>query len=419
MTTARLVSTPALAAAIDTGGRARSAALNATCACSTLDRAALDAALARPHLASDSAVFVSKDDAQKMLAAIDAVEAAARRPRFHAAALRGPAAAKDFGPAGAFMGYDFHLTPDGPKLIEVNTNAGGALINAHILNAHRACCVEVESLFPRFSLADFETAVFDMFMSEWRRQRGAAPLTRIAIVDDEPEGQYLYPEFLIAQRLFEARGVETIIADAAALTYENGRLLADGLPVDLVYNRLVDFDISETRHVALAGAYADGAVVVTPGPRHHALYADKRNLVLLSDPEFVADLGLSSAQAAALGALPHAETVSAENAERLWAERKRFYFKPACGHGGKAVYRGAKLTKGVWADILKGGYIAQETAAASERLIGGDHPQSVLKADIRFYTYDGKPLIAAARLYQGQTTNFRTPGGGFAPVLIV
>ncbi|MEJ1937171.1 hypothetical protein WDZ92_43815, partial [Nostoc sp. NIES-2111] len=28
------------------------------------------------------------------------------------------------------------------------------------------------------------------------------------------------------------------------------------------------------------------------------------------------------------------------------------------------------------------------------------------------------PLIAA-RLYQGQTTNMRTPGGGFAPVFVV
>jgi len=25
-------------------------------------------------------------------------------------------------------------------------------------------------------------------------------------------------------------------------------------------------------------------------------------------------------------------------------------------------------------------------------------------------------LLYAARMYQGQTTNFRTPGGGFAPV---
>jgi len=41
------------------------------------------------------------------------------------------------------------------------------------------------------------------------------------------------------------------------------------------------------------------------------------------------------------------------------------------------------------------------------------------KTDIRLYTYDGQILLTAARLYQGQTTNFRTPGGGFAPVFVI
>jgi hypothetical protein len=40
-----------------------------------------------------------------------------------------------------------------------------------------------------------------------------------------------------------------------------------------------------------------------------------------------------------------------------------------------------------------------------------------MKVDVRNYTYAGQVLLSAARLYQGQTTNFRTPGGGFAPVL--
>jgi hypothetical protein len=33
--------------------------------------------------------------------------------------------------------------------------------------------------------------------------------------------------------------------------------------------------------------------------------------------------------------------------------------------------------------------------------------------------YRGRVQLISARLYQGQTTNFRTPGGGFAPVLTV
>lgn len=54
-----------------------------------------------------------------------------------------------------------------------------------------------------------------------------------------------------------------------------------------------------------------------------------------------------------------------------------------------------------------------------KRMIEIDGASAPRKMDVRLYTYDGQVLLAAARLYQGQTTNFRTPGGGFAPVLIV
>jgi hypothetical protein len=42
-----------------------------------------------------------------------------------------------------------------------------------------------------------------------------------------------------------------------------------------------------------------------------------------------------------------------------------------------------------------------------------------LKADVCLYTFAGTILPAAARLNQGQATNMRTPGGGFAPALEV
>jgi hypothetical protein len=37
--------------------------------------------------------------------------------------------------------------------------------------------------------------------------------------------------------------------------------------------------------------------------------------------------------------------------------------------------------------------------------------------DIRLYIFAGTVLLAAARLYRGQTTNSRTPSGVFAPML--
>jgi hypothetical protein len=159
--------------------------------------------------------------------------------------------------------------------------------------------------------------------------------------------------------------------------------------------------------------------VLTPSPHNHALHADKRNLTLLSDQVALREWGLSEEHVEALGGVPRAKRISEANASTLWSERKSYFFKPAAGHAGKAVYRGDKLTKGAWETILSGDYIAQEFAPPSERTIdlGGERVQR--KLDVRLYTYAGNHLLAVARLYQGQTTNFRTPGGGFAPVFFV
>jgi hypothetical protein len=112
--------------------------------------------------------------------------------------------------------------------------------------------------------------------------------------------------------------------------------------------------------------------------------------------------------------------VRAEDAEQWWAERKQWFFKPVSGYGGKGAYRGEKLTKRVFEEILQSEYVAQRLAVPGERkvCVQANPPQS-LKYDVRCYVYDGTIQLIAARLYQGQTTNFRTPGGGFAQVRLV
>jgi len=106
--------------------------------------------------------------------------------------------------------------------------------------------------------------------------------------------------------------------------------------------------------------------------------------------------------------------MTAGNRDALWEKRRQLFFKPAAGYGSKATYRGDKLTKRVWEEIAKGTYVAQALIMPSERHVA-DTP-TALKADVRNYAYAGVVKLVAARLYQGQTTNFRTPGGGFSPV---
>ena len=135
--------------------------LNEDCTCRTLDPDALCQALAKavgdaqfcheliashPHLVSHQPVFLSHAHAAAMGRTIGAVEAVARLPAYQAAALAyaPPIARYSPGPVGVFMGYDFHLGRDGPKLIEINTNAGGGIINAFVRRAQRACCDDMQ-----------------------------------------------------------------------------------------------------------------------------------------------------------------------------------------------------------------------------------------------------------------------------------
>lgn len=421
-------------AAMDTTAADR---LNEACFCITLDRRLLNqtldatvgepgfgAALGETHpwLFANSPVFLQADLLRQMSGVVAAVEAAGTLPDYRAAALAwAPESARpDPGPLGVFMGYDFHLSADGPKLIEINTNAGGAFLNALMARAQHACCGD--DLLDRSEAAAevFEGQVARMFRQEWRRQGRAGAPRRIAIVDDDPGSQPLRGEFRLAQALLRTSGLETVIADPQELKLQGDQLLCGGEPVDLVYNRLVDFWLEEPGHAVLRRAYDTGRVVVTPNPHVYALYADKRNLTLLSDREQLAAWGLASHHGETLArAVLRTVRLTPNNADRLWSERNHWFFKPARGHASKAAYRGAKLTRRVWGEILAADYVAQAYAPPSERVVRRDGEPVRLKVDVRLYIYGGSVLLTAARLYHGQTTNMRTPGGGFAPVLVL
>ena len=410
--------------------------LNAKCFCKTLDRTMLlqhlendtgddkvwhDLQNTHPHLFASTPAFVAELDLEKMLATVEAIERVSRMAAYRDSVLFAAPeiARRDFGPRGVFMGYDFHLTGDGPKLIEINTNAGGAFLNSALLNAQRACCRAANDHFVLPSRGGFETAVAAMFHNEWRLQGRTIPLRTIAIIDDAPQQQYLFPEFILAKSVLESQGFEVIICDPIELSFSDGKLQIGARTIDLVYNRLVDFTFEKTEHGVLRRAYLEGAVVVTPNPHLHTLLANKSNLKILSDQDELRRLGVSGDDIVALATVPRAQFVTSANVDQLWKERNRLFFKPLSGHGGKAVYRGDKITKSTWAEISKGNYIAQELVTPSERGVTVGGISEARKMDLRLYTYDHNLLIAAARLYQGQTTNFRTPGGGFAPVFIV
>lgn len=416
-------------------GERLAVALNRDCHCISVDRKALVATLSS-HLRSgglpaglldthnqlfaDSPVFLWQGHIRIMEKVIRAVEHVAGTPGYRDAVLRkAPVVAqKERKSRGVFFAYDFHLGANGPRLIEINTNAGGALLNHYLAAAQQACCPEVISVLggqPDF--AAVETELVDMFRAEWHLERSTEPLGTVAIVDARPAEQFLYPEFLLFQSLFERHGISAVIADPHDFTIAGGALWVGDRKIDLVYNRLTDFYFESPESACLAEACRDGLAVFTPSPHVYALYADKRNMVLLSDSLRLGELGVDEETAATLSRhVPATVIVTKDNAAELWAGRKKLFFKPVSGFGSRGAYRGAKLTKRVWQEIVGGGYVAQALVSPSERQLVIDGEERSLKLDIRCITYRGRIQQLSARLYQGQTTNLRTRGGGLATV---
>ena len=103
--------------------------------------------------------------------------------------------------------------------------------------------------------------------------------------------------------------------------------------------------------------------------------------------------------------------------------RPRFQGRPPGGSqgrggGGKPAGRGERAARKVRAEMRQGQDVARAHAAPGVRDVARENDHAPRKVAVRLYTYGGALLLAAARLYQGQTTNMRTPGGGFAPVLV-
>ncbi|MEO8546688.1 MAG: hypothetical protein ABI434_24090, partial [Burkholderiaceae bacterium] len=381
--------------------------LNNECFCISLDSSLLRQALESeigepglfdliqqrcPYLFATRPVFLSHDHALRMAHVVQAIESVVALPAYRDEVLAmAPAIARHDpgGAKGVFFGYDFHVTENSFGLIEINTNAGGAMLNAVLARAQLACCAAVDGFLPPPAMADaFEAEIVAMFRNEWARCGHDRALQSIAIVDENPEQQYLYPEFLLFQRLFQRHGLQAVIAGPTEFNLRDGVLWFGDVAIDLVYNRLTDFSLAESASATLREAYLANAMVLTPHPQAHALYADKRNLALLSDATRLQALGVPQAtQEVLLAGIPHTEVVGPQHAERLWRERRQLFFKPFAGFGGRAAYRGDKLTQRVWQEILAGRYVAQALVAPGGRAISHAEPAQVLKFDLRDYTY--------------------------------
>jgi hypothetical protein len=317
-----------------------------------------------------------------------------------------PASARfDPGHSAVMMGYDFHLSETGPKLIEVNTNAGG-IWYANL--SHDPMAVE-------FS-ARVSAKLLKTFCEEYRGfcKNAAARPERIVILDEKPAEQPLYSEMRIFASMFEKAGIEAVIVPPEAIDVQGAGLSLGGKPVEMIYNRHCDFYLSSSSLDHIREAYLKKQVCLSPNPRAYGLLADKRRMMLWCRPALMRRFGLSDAELSVLAeAVPETSLLKELTAEEAWRTRKQWVFKPDTGYGSRGVYVGEKLTRHKLTELDPENTLVQRRIPPS---MTPGKPQQAFKTDYRLFVYRDRILGVAARIYQGQVTNLRTENGGFAKV---
>jgi uncharacterized circularly permuted ATP-grasp superfamily protein len=277
--------------------------------------------------------------------------------------------------------------------------------------------------------------LLDALLESYREWGGTAKPPRIAIVDwkDVPT----WSEFELLRDAFVSMEVPTVISDPRDLSFDGGRLIADGAPVDLVYRRVLINDIvaraDECR--ALVEAYTRRGVAVANTlrckiPHKKAFFAvltDERYLDLFSDDE----------HAVIRAHVPWTRVVrngfAMRNGERvdlvpyLREHRDQFVLKPNDEYGGTGVTLGWETDPAAW-DATLARAVADESWVAQERISIRRERFPVCNAD----AIDDRDMLVdlAPYLFRGRLAGFLTrlsatglanvtSGGGQVPAFVV
>ncbi|HPI39612.1 MAG TPA: hypothetical protein PLJ21_02335, partial [Pseudobdellovibrionaceae bacterium] len=134
-----------------------------------------------------------------------------------------------------------------------------------------------------------------------------------------------------------------------------------------------------------------------------------------SNPDFLNLLSLSEFDKNLLHkSIPKTIPLNPTTQEELWAQRKKFFFKPMNSYGSKSAYSGNGISSIKFQHLALENTLAQEFSPPGRQM----HGDQEFKYDLRFYAYEDQVQLVMGRLYQGQLTNFKTPLGGWACINI-
>ncbi len=293
-----------------------------------------------------------------------------------------------------FSSFDFHITSSNQlKLIEINTNAAFGALGPFLFSAQGI--IPLDEKFHQSTVKEMILNELGLFQSS-KKER-----IRIAIIDENPENQRLYLEFLIFKKIFESYGWSCEILNSLEL---DSKKISE---FDFIYNRTTDFYFEKPKHAAIKKAYLEHSVCISPHPYEYFLLADKDRMSVFTELEVLSEIKNN---------LLRTIKIDSANQAQVWTDRKQLFFKPNNEYGSKKSFRGGTISRKLFEEIASESMVAQEFVPAPVVKFNVNGTEVEFKYDLRFYFYQENIQFAVARLYQGQVTNAQAENGGFAPV---
>jgi len=294
------------------------------------------------------------------------------------------------------MGYDFHLTDDGPRLIEINNNAGGLF-------------EKDDGWIPQCTHQEMpdtlEHRLNNMFPEKWHH---------IAIVDENITEQFMFSEMQAYAGLLQASGREVSLASPKDLIHKHDGLYFNGLIVDAIYNRHTDFYLETEDMSHIRSAFMEHQVALNPYPRSYALIGDKNRMVDWWRKDLLESLVDTQTLKLIRNVVPETHVLSEYDIDEAWASRKSWVFKPAARHGGKGVLLGKSISRKRFDELEVDSTVMQKLVPPSQIEIN----DVSFKFDIRLYMHGNNLIAIAGRAWNGQITNFREEGSGWTAIAV-
>ncbi len=327
---------------------------------------------------------------------------------------------------------DAFLTPQGPRFIEVNSDApAGFGYGDRMAEVVQALPVYQE--FARQARVEYVPsgpALVAAVLAQWK---GPGRPT-VAICDWAEVKTRADQEIL--RDLFQAAGVRCFLADPRELDLRGGRLCAAEGPIDVVYRRgvLSELVAREDDVRAFLQAYRDGAAVFVNSLRCH-LSEDKAFFAVLTD-EAHGHLMSEDERVLVARTVPWTRRLEERHTTRHgqrvdlvpWVieHRDELVLKPAHAYGGASVYVGWETEGPVWEQAVRAAlgspWVVQERVEIPAEdfpvVEGGQLRFDRLKINDNPFYVKGAAVGAVTRASQSSVINV-SAGGGSMPTFVV